>query len=127
LELLNQLDSFTALVGGLEQEKSLVPLLISFCKTDEKKSGFKASAILQRILSTNKELAGEAAKKLMKTDMSVAKECAAMIIPGLISSHESLEGPLVELYTSLILGDNMQHKIICAKYLHELLRVVKAK
>jgi hypothetical protein len=58
LELLNQLDAFTALVGGPEQEKSLVPLLISFCKTDEKKSGFKASAILQRILGGNKELAG---------------------------------------------------------------------
>lgn len=34
---------------------------------------------------------------------------------------------MVELYTSLILGDNMQHKIICARHLHELLRVVKGK
>lgn len=65
----------------------MVPLLISFCKTDEKKSGFKATAILQRILANNKDLAAETAKKLMKTDMSVAKECAAMMIPGLISAH----------------------------------------
>ena len=85
--MLAQLDTFTPLVGGAEQEKCLVPLLISFCKTDEKKSGFKASAILQRVLASNKELAAEAAKKLMKTDMSVAKECAAMMIPGLIGSH----------------------------------------
>jgi hypothetical protein len=57
MELLNQLDTFTPLVGGADQEKCLVPLLISFCKTDEKKSGFKASSILQRILMGSKELA----------------------------------------------------------------------
>lgn len=90
MELLNQLENFTALVGGADNEKSMVPLLISFCKTDEKKSGFKASSILQRILTGNKELAAEAAKKLMKTEMSVTKECAAMIIPALITAHEAL-------------------------------------
>lgn len=57
MELLNQLDSFTAFVGGPDHEKSLVPLLISFCKTDEKKTCFKASSVLQRILTGNKELA----------------------------------------------------------------------
>ena len=54
----------------------------------------------------------------MKTDMVVSKECSAMMIPGIIAAHESLEGPMVELYASLILGDNPQTKIICAKYLH---------
>lgn len=87
MELLSQLENFTALVGGADQEKCLVPLLISFCKTDEKKSGFKATAILQRILAGNKDLAAESAKKLMKTEMSVAKECAAMMIPSLITAH----------------------------------------
>ena len=34
LELLGQLDNFATLVGGVEYEKTLLPLLISFCKTD---------------------------------------------------------------------------------------------
>jgi|GWRWMinimDraft_6_1066014.scaffolds.fasta_scaffold262610_1 hypothetical protein len=41
---------------------------------------------------------------------------------------------MMELYASLIVGDNPQHKIICAKYLHvniylikELLKVIKTK
>ena len=72
-------------------------------------------------------MASETAKRLMKTDMSVAKECAAMMIPSLIAAHELLEGPMIELYASLTAGDNMQHKIICAKYLHDLLRVAKVK
>lgn len=42
---------------------------------------------MQRILASNKELASEAAKKLMKTDMVVAKECSAMMIPGIITAH----------------------------------------
>jgi hypothetical protein len=84
---------------------------------DEKKCALKACGILQKILANNKELAGETAKKLMKADMNTAKECAAMIIPGLIASHESLESSLLELYTTLISGDNPQYKIICAKYL----------
>lgn len=67
MELLSQLEGFTALVGGQDQEKALVPLLIAFCRTDEKKCALKASAILQRILLGNKELAGETAKKLMKS------------------------------------------------------------
>ena len=117
LELLGQLEGFTALVGGQEQEKALVPLLIAFCRTDEKKCALKASAILQRILLGNKELAGETAKKLMKSDMNTAKECSALMIPALISAHEALEAQLLELYSSLALGDNPQHKIICAKYL----------
>lgn len=90
LELLGQLEGFTALVGGQEQEKALVPLLIAFCRTDEKKCALKASGILQRILLGNKELAGETAKKLMKSDMNTAKECAALMIPALISAHEAL-------------------------------------
>lgn len=73
LELLNQLENFTNLVGGPEQEKCLLPLLISFCKTDEKKCAFKASSIMQRILSSSKDMAVETIKKMMKTDMTVAK------------------------------------------------------
>lgn len=34
LELLAQLDAFATVLGGVEHEKMLVPLLISFCKTD---------------------------------------------------------------------------------------------
>jgi hypothetical protein len=78
-------------------------------------------------LLTNKELAAETAKKLMKTDMNIAKECAAMLIPSIIAAHESLEAPMMELYASLISGDVPQYKIICAKYLQDLLKVVKGK
>ncbi len=42
---------------------------------------------MQRILANSKDLAGEAAKKLMKTDMIVAKECSAMMIPPIIAAH----------------------------------------
>ena len=34
LELINQLEGFSQLVGGPEHEKALLPLLVSFCKTD---------------------------------------------------------------------------------------------
>lgn len=63
----------------------------------------------------------------MKTEMTVAKECAAQLIPGIIAVHDSLEAQLLELFASLIAGDAPQHKIICAKYLQDLLKVVKAK
>ncbi len=71
-------------MGGPEQEKCLIPLLISFCKMDEKKPAFKASALLQRVLANCKELAVETIKKLMKTEMTVAKECGAQLIVGLL-------------------------------------------
>lgn len=42
MALLGQLEGFTAVVGGQEHEKSLVSLLMAFCKTDERKPSFKA-------------------------------------------------------------------------------------
>jgi len=84
MELLSQLENFTTVVGGPEQEKCLIPLLVSFCKTDEKKPALKATALMQRILSGNKDLAMDTIKKLMKTEMNVAKECAAQLIAALL-------------------------------------------
>lgn len=89
LELLNQLEGFTALVGGPEHERSLVPLLISFCKTDEKKVAFQSGQLIQRIVQGNKELSLEVIKKLMKTDMNVTKECGVQLIAGLLPQLES--------------------------------------
>lgn len=34
MELLTQLENFTTVLGGPEHEKALLPLLLSFCKTD---------------------------------------------------------------------------------------------
>lgn len=84
LELLNQLSDFTAPLGGPENEKSLVPLLISFCKTDEKTIAFKSCQMIQKIVQSNKELAVESIKKLMKTDMKIAKECGIQLISNLL-------------------------------------------
>jgi hypothetical protein len=72
---------------------------------------------MQKILLINKDLAVESAKKLMKTEMNVAKECAALLIPSLIAAHESLEASLLEIYATLLFGDSPQQKIIAAKYL----------
>lgn len=57
LELLSQLENFSTLVGGPEYEKHLLPLLISFCKTDEKKVAFKSIQIIEKIVKNSKELA----------------------------------------------------------------------
>lgn len=61
------------MVGGAEQEKALLPLLVAFCRTDERKIALKACEQLQKILVSSKELANETVKKLMKTDMNVSK------------------------------------------------------
>lgn len=80
---MNQLSDFSALLGGPENEKSLVPLLISFCKTDEKKIAFTSCQMIQKIVENNKDLALESIKKLMKTDMKIAKECGIQLITNL--------------------------------------------
>lgn len=54
MALLGQLEGFTTVVGGQEHEKSLVPLLMAFCKTDERKPSYKACDILKRILSMHR-------------------------------------------------------------------------
>lgn len=36
LAVLNELTNFSALLGGSEYEKNLLPVLISFCSLDEK-------------------------------------------------------------------------------------------
>jgi hypothetical protein len=61
------------LLGGPEHDKCLLPLLISFCKIDEKKPAFKSCKIIERILGGNKDLAVDTIKKLMKTDMNISK------------------------------------------------------
>ena len=85
LALLGQLEEFGPLVGGPENEKSLLPLLISFCKTDEKRVGLKACKLIQKIVQQNKELALDVIKKLMKSDMNVSKECGIQLISNLFS------------------------------------------
>jgi len=42
MKLLEQFESFSTVLGGQEHEKALIPLLIAFCKTDERKPAFKA-------------------------------------------------------------------------------------
>lgn len=49
------------------------------------------------------------------------------MICGLTTTHESLEGGFLELYSGLISSDNAQHKIIGAKYLQDLLKAVRAR
>jgi hypothetical protein len=72
---------------------------------------------MQKILLINKDLVVDSVKKLMKTEMNIAKECAALLIPSLIAAHDSLEASLLEIYANLLIGDSPQQKIIAAKYL----------
>ena len=53
---------------------------MDFCKTDERKTSFKACEMLKKILIEQKDGAVETIKKLMKTDMVLAKECATRLI-----------------------------------------------
>lgn len=72
---------------------------------------------MKRILSGNKDLALDTIKKLMKTDMNLAKECGVQLIASLLPQLEGSEPVLMELYGGLVSNDNMQLKIIAAKYL----------
>jgi hypothetical protein len=72
---------------------------------------------MKRILTGNKDLALDTIKKLMKTDMNLAKECGAQLIAGLLPQLEGFEPTLMELYGGLVSNDNLQLKIIAGKYL----------
>jgi hypothetical protein len=61
----------------------LLPLLISFCKTDERKVALKSCSIIERICKTNKDLVIEIIKKLMKVDMNLSKECGLQLMASL--------------------------------------------
>ena len=89
LELLTQLDNFTNLIGGPDHEKQLLPLLMSFCKTDEKKVAMKSVKIIERIVKSSKDVALDTIKKLMKTDMNVTRECTLQLISNLFPILES--------------------------------------
>lgn len=104
-------------MGGAEHEKQLIPLLISFCKTDERKVAQKASQIIEKIIKNSKDLALETIKKLMKADMNVTRECSLQLISNLFPVLESCESTLLELYTPLFNSENPQTRIIAAKFL----------
>ena len=99
--MLGQLDNFTTLIGGAEYEKTLLPLLISFCKTDEKKVALKSMQIIEKIVKNSKELALDTIKKLMKADMNVARECALQLICNISTILVEYEANIMELYTPL--------------------------
>jgi hypothetical protein len=46
LAVLDEITNFSHLLGGSEHEKVLLPLLISFCKLDEKEVAVKALSIV---------------------------------------------------------------------------------
>lgn len=72
-------------------------------------------------------MAVEAIKKLMRTDMVLAKECATRLIVAMLPHLESQEAALFEQFSTLISGDNLQYRIICGKYLYEVLQGIKCK
>ena len=117
MELLAQLDLFTNLMGGPEHEKQLLPLLISFCKTDEKKVAMKSCQIIERIVKPSKELALDTIKKLMKSDMNVTRECTLQLISNLFPILETYENIIMDLYTPLFNSENPQTRIIASKFL----------
>ena len=75
----------------------------------------------------HRDVAVEVIKKMMKTDMVLAKECASRLIVAMLPQLENQEAALVEQFSSLTAGDSPQYKIVCAKYLHEVLQGVKGK
>ena len=72
-------------------------------------------------------MAVEAIKKMMRTDMVLAKECATRLIVAMLPHLESQEAVLFEQFSTLISGDNPQYRIICGKYLYEVLQGIKCK
>ncbi len=62
----------------------------------------------------------ECIKKLAKSDMKVSKECMCYIITSVLHSVPTIEGSLIETYTSLFHSDNPAYKIIAAKYVNVL-------
>ena len=79
----------------------MIPLLLSFCKTDEKKVAHKSCQIIEKIVKNSKELSLEAIQKLMKVDMNVAKECSLQLISNLLPMLEANESNIVQLYIPL--------------------------
>ena len=53
LAVLDELTNITHMLGGSEYEKSILPLLTSFCKLDEKEVAFKSLSIMEPILEKN--------------------------------------------------------------------------
>jgi hypothetical protein len=58
----------------------LIPLLIAFCKIDEKVPADKAVAQMIPILKKNQDITLDTVKKLAKSDMVISKDCCAKII-----------------------------------------------
>lgn len=77
-------------MGGVEYEKCLLPLLILFCKTDERTIAYKSCSLIQRILGSNQDQMIDTIKKLSSSEMTIAKECGLQIIGKLIAKNESL-------------------------------------
>ena len=80
LAVLDELTNITHLLGGSEYEKTILPLLTSFCKCDEKEVAFKSLSIMEPILEKNPDEFLEIIRKLSKTNMNVSKECGARLI-----------------------------------------------
>lgn len=114
-------------MGGPDHEKQLLPLLISFCKTDEKKVAKRSGQIIERIVKSSKDLALDTVKKLMKADMNVTKECTLQLISNLYPTLESNENVIMDLYSPMFNSDNPQTRIIATKFLNNFLKNVKNK
>ena len=76
---------------GSEHDKILLPLLINFCSLDEKEVAMKAVEIILSILQKHPDANLDTIKKIIKLNMSVAKECAAILITEAVEKVPSLE------------------------------------
>ena len=118
ISLLDQLKDFTQFLGGAEHEKCLIPLLIAFCKIDERVPADKAVQQMLPILQKNHDIISETAKKLAKPEMVIAKDCCAKVIASQIGNMNASEVPaMLEIYNSIVVHENPAIRKTGAKHL----------
>ncbi len=118
ISLLEQLKDFGQYLGGAEHEKCLIPLLIAFCKIDERIPAEKAVEQMIPILNKNHDIILDTVKKLAKPEMVISKDCSARIIAAQIGNVSSNEvGPMLETYNTIVVHENPSVRKTGARHL----------
>jgi serine/threonine-protein phosphatase 2A regulatory subunit A len=87
--LINTLKDFGAMIGGDHHEKCLIPLLISFCRSDEKTASEAATeamiSIMRRMdLKKSEDFIIETIRKMVESDSMRGKESGISLLATMI-------------------------------------------
>lgn len=108
------------MIGGEQHEKSLVPLLITFCRSDERAVSEAAletqMSILKRMdMKKNEEFILDVIRKLIDSDSIRGKECGIGLLAGLL--RDISPQSLLEIYASFASDNSFQLRKIATKHL----------